>query len=159
MMKDHNKSRLRTLGGAAAVAILAAASATLGSPGLAHPHPEGEAKNQRTERVIIMDHRAEGGEHRDGERTHVMRMRRGPNGEVSAPDCEGGEATNVDEGSGNERTRIFLCNRGATGSATERAERLQRVRDRLANDTELSAEARARVTAALDRQIAQLRAQ
>jgi hypothetical protein len=158
MMKDHNKSRLRTLGGAAAVAILAAASATLGSPGLAHPHPEGEAKNERTERVIIMDHRSDAAEHRsDGDRTHVMRMRRGPNGEVVAPDCEGGEATNVDEGSGNERTRIFLCNRGSGGNPAERAERLQRVRDRLAGDTELSAEARARVTAALDRQIAQLR--
>lgn len=157
MMKDHNRSRLRMFGGGAAVAILAAASATLGSPGLAHPHPEGDAGNRRTERVIIMDHRADGAEHRDGDRTHVMRMRRGADGDVSVPDCEGGEATNVDEGSGNERTRIFLCNRGAGGNPAERAERLQRVRDRLANDTELSAEARARVTAALDRQIAQLR--
>ncbi len=160
MMKDHNKSRLRMFGGAAAVAILAAASATLGSPSLAHPHPEGDGK-QRSERIMIMTHKADGehAAHRaHGDGTHVMRIRRGENGEVVMPDCEGGQPTNIEEGSGNERTRIMLCSRGDATPA-QRAERLQRARDRLANDTELSAEARARVTAALDRQIAQLRGQ
>lgn len=158
MMKDHNKSRLRLFGGGAAVAVLAAASATLGSPGLAHPHPEGEGE-RRSERVIIMNHKAEGGEHRaHGDRTHMMRIRRGADGELVAPDCDGGEATNVEEGSGNERTRVVLCSRGNANSA-ERAERLQRARDRLAGDTELSAETRARITASLDREIARLRGQ
>jgi len=156
MMKDHNKSRLRLFGGAATVAVLAAASATLGSPGLAHPHPEGEGE-RRSERIIIMNHKAEGGEHRaHGDRTHSMRIRRGADGELAAPDCDGGQATNVEDGSGNERTRIVLCSRGDATPA-ERAERLQRARDRLAGDTELSAESRARITSSLDREIARLR--
>jgi hypothetical protein len=159
MMKDHNQSRLRLFGGGAAVAILAAASATLGSPSFAHPHPETEAGERRTERVVIMEHKAAGGEHREhGDRTHMMRIRRGADGEVVIPDCEGGQATNVEEGSGNERTRIVLCSRGNANPA-ERAERLQRARDRLAGDNELSAETRTRITAQLDREIARLRGQ
>jgi len=158
MMKDHNKSRLRMFGGAAAVAVLAAASATLGSPSLAHPHPDNESGERRTERVVIMEHKADGEHRAHGDRTHMMRIRRGADGEVVIPDCEGGQATNVEEGSGNERTRIVLCSRGNANPA-ERAERLQRARDRLAGDTELSAETRTRITAQLDREIARLRGQ
>lgn len=158
MMKNHDRSRLRMFGGAAAVAVLAAASATLGSPGLAHPHAEGDGE-RRSERIIIMNHKAEGGEHRaHGDRSHRMRIRRGADGHLVAPDCDGGQATNVEDGSGNERTRIVLCSRG-NASPAERAERLQRARERLAGETELSAETRARITAQLDREIARLRGQ
>lgn len=159
MMKTHDRSRLRLLGGAAAVTLLAAASAMVGSPGLAHPHPETEGGERRTERVVIMEHKADGADHGEhGDRTHRMRIRRGEGGHIVMPDCEGGEATNVEDGSGNQRTRIMLCNRG-NATPAERAERLQRARDRLAGDTELSAETRARITAQLDREIARLRGQ
>ena len=157
MMKKHDRSRLRMFGGAAAVALLTAAGATLGSAGIAHPHPDPEGGERRTERVVIMEHKAEGGEHRaHGDGMHRVRIRRGENGELVVPDCEGGEATNVEDGSGDRRTRIMLCSRG-NASPAERAERLQHARDRLAGDTELSAEARARITAQLDREIARLR--
>ena len=172
MLKNHRSSRLRMIGGAAAVTLLAGASALLGSPGFAHPHPEADGERQesrerttRTERVVIMNHKAErrDADHArgpDGDRTvHRMRIRRGGGRHaVVVPDCEGGQATNIEEGAENERTRVVLCSRG-DASPAQRAERLQRARDRLAGDTELSAEARARVTAALDREIARLRGQ
>ncbi len=158
MMKDHKVSRVRMLGGAAAVALLAGVSMTFGAPGLAHPHPEGDSKSgdrvERTERVIIMNHKAGDGEHA----RHRVRVPHGANGEVVIPDCEGGQRTDVDENEDGERVRVVLCSRGEANPA-QRAERLQRARDRLAADTELSEAQRARVTAALDRQIAQLRGQ
>ena len=55
---------------------------------------------------MIMTHKGGDGEHADA--THVTRIRRGANGEVVIPDCEGGQPTNIEEGSGNERTRIML---------------------------------------------------
>jgi hypothetical protein len=177
------------LAGAAATFALAGLSLALGSPGFAQPDAQKQEKAQpRTEhrevrtiirtihdgdgeaaahrehsahgegpgdhqRVIVMNHRGGAGQH-DG---HTVRVH-GPNGEVVIPDCDGGQATNVDETTGGERTRVILCTRGEATPA-QRAERLQRARDRLANDSELSAEQRTRVTAALDRQIAQLRGQ
>ena len=130
--------------------------------------PEG---GDRERRVIIMEHgdgdRAQGhAAHGDG-RVHTFRFERG-NGErgaagahgdhVALADCAGGQATEVNEGDASDRTRVVLCSRG-NATPAERAERLQRARDRLAGDSELSAEAKARVTAALDREIARLRGQ
>jgi len=189
MMKNHKSSRARMLAGAAAILILGGMSLAIGSPGFAQAeaqkqenaeprterrevrtiirtmhHGEGEAAAHREhrahgeghgdhQRVIVMNHRGGAGQH-DGHNVRVL----GPDGAVVVPDCEGGQATNVDETTGGERTRIVLCSRG-NATPAERAERLQRARDRLANDSELSAEQKARVTAALDRQIAQLRGQ
>jgi beta-lactamase regulating signal transducer with metallopeptidase domain len=213
MMKTHKASRLRLLGGAAAVASLAAISLALGAPSLAAEQAtppaatpkQGEAappSERREERVIIhrIEHDAHGEHahgtaaaaapegdrrerrivimsHGDGERAegraahgdphvHSFTLHRGDgphavgsHGEhIAMADCAGGQATEVDEGEANDRTRVVLCSRG-NATPAERAERLQRARDRLAGDSELSAEAKARVTAALDREIARLRAQ
>jgi len=160
MMKNHSSSKARLIGGGLTVAALAAVGVTFGSPGLAHPHPEGE-REQRTERIIIMNHKADGAAgaagHRE-HREHRTEIRRGANGEVQLPDCAGGERTDVNEGTDGQRTRIVLCSQGNVPAA-ERAQRLQSTRDRLANDSGLSAEQRQRVTAALDREIARLRGQ
>jgi beta-lactamase regulating signal transducer with metallopeptidase domain len=143
--------------------------------------PGGE---RREERVIVRTIRHDGageGEHRrhggaaghpgpgggepvvvmtrpHGEAGHAERRVRvlGPNGEMITPECTDGQAANVDETSGGERTRVVLCTRG-NGTPAERAERLQRARDRLASDSELSQAQRDRVTAALDREIARIR--
>jgi bla regulator protein BlaR1 len=173
MMNQHRSSRLRLIGGSAAIALLGGVGLTLGGPGFAHPHPETEAAGPaRNERVIIRtERRGPEGAARDGERRHerVMVMSRdgaggpgehrvrvmGEDGEIHIPDCQGGQASNVDETTDGQRTRIVLCTRGESTPA--QVERLQRVRDRLAADTELSEAQRARVAAALDRQIAQLR--
>lgn len=160
MLKTHRKSLLRSLGGIAAVTVLVAAGATLGSAGIAHPHPE-TGKQEHRERIIIMDRHEDGqahgqaGQHRE-HREHSMVIRRGPNGEVVEPNCGDGERTNVEEGSEGQRTRIILCSRGNVSPA-QRADNLQRARDRLAQDNEISAETRARITAQLDREIARLR--
>ena len=153
MMKHHRRSRLRLLGGGAAITLLAGLTAAVGTPGIAHPHAEGEGKQHR-ERVMIMSHKGEGSEHA----SHRMRLHHGDGEEMGLHDCPEGEATRVDEGEGDERTRIVLCTRGATTPA-ERVERLRQARERLAQDDHLSAGHRERVTAALDREIARLQAQ
>ncbi len=221
MMKQHKVSRLRLLGGAAAVTMLGLAGLALGSPSFAAQDSAPEAKQEsgeprderREERVIIHTHRAGEGEHRDhaehrrrqrssgsaahsehrdhdrhvvirthrrdgqggagahqSHRDHGVRMfnlHRGPGhgghgghaGHLAMADCGDGERSEVSEGEGNEQTRVILCTRGDQATPAQRAERLQRVRDRLAQEGELSAEHRARVGAALDREIARLRAQ
>lgn len=156
MMSKHKAGKARLIGGGLTVAALAAVGATFGSPGLAHPHADD--KEQRRERIIIMNHKADGAPGAAAHREHRTEIRRGANGEVEIPDCAGGERTDVNEGTDSERTRIVLCSRGNVPAA-ERAQRLQSTRDRLAADNTLSAEARQRVTAALDREIARLRGQ
>lgn len=124
---------------------------------------------ERRERVIIMDHRGEGhgeghgagneGAHGDAADHHMMMMHRGEGGHVAIADCgRGTTELNANEGDDHQRTRIVLCSRGEATPA-QRVEHLQRARDRLAQNTELSAEQRARITATLDQHIARLRAQ
>jgi bla regulator protein BlaR1 len=208
MMKTHKASRLRLLGGAAAVGSLAAISLALGAPGLAAEqtaqaapkqgeaapaaerreervivhriehgdHGQGAASgahaegDHRERRIVIMTDDAHGGAshaaHGDHPQVHTFTLHRGEGGDsagahaehMAMADCAGGQATEVNEGDANDRTRVVLCSRG-NATPAERAERLQRARDRLAGDSELSAEAKARVTAALDREIARLRGQ
>lgn len=148
------------------------------------PDPElrqhrGHRAHGEHERVIIMSHRGDGhgaGEHaahgghaahadHGDHRVRTFTLHRGDGGHGAAAhhddlsDCAEGQRSEVSEGEGNERTRVILCGRGGNATPAERAERLQGIRDRLAGDSELSAEQKARVTAALDREIARLRGQ
>lgn len=158
MIKNHKNSSLRMFGGGAAVAMLTGVALTFGGTGLAHPHPESEGKDTRIERVVVMKH---DGDHKAGDRTehrdHVIRMRRGTNGAIELPEnCnEGDRIADVNEGSGDRRTRILLCSRGEADGAT-RLERLRRVRERMASNEHLG-EHRDEVLAAIDREIARLR--
>lgn len=156
MMKTHGSTRLRSLGGASALVLLAAAGLSVAAPGAAHPHPEGDGQSQ--ERIVIMEHKAgEGGEHAG--RDHVMRIRRGPNGTTVLPDlCRDGdgEIANVDERTEGQRTRVIMCSHGQADAAT-RLERLQRARERIASNAELTGEHRDRVLEAIDRAIAYTR--
>ena len=155
MMKEHRSTRLRTFGGAAAILILAGAGLSLAAPGAAHPHPEGEGKEQR--RIMVIERHGEGkaGEHPRRERIDI---RRGENGEIVLPEgCREGEpAANVDEQTGQHRTRIMICGSG-DGAPAARLDRLQRARERLASDDDIPAEHRTRVLAAIDREIERLR--
>jgi beta-lactamase regulating signal transducer with metallopeptidase domain len=157
MMKDHRTSRLRSLGGAAALVVLAGAAISVAGPSAAHPHPEGEGKQQQ--RIIIMEHK-DGAAPREGRGPHNFRIQRGPNGELTLPErCQNGqELANVDESTGDQRTRIVLCD-AAGGDPAARLQRLQQARERIAANDELSGEHRDRVLGALDRAIAQLRSQ
>ncbi|HEV2818161.1 MAG TPA: M56 family metallopeptidase [Allosphingosinicella sp.] len=127
-------------------------------PGAAE-HRDHAEHREHSRRVIVMSHRGDGhGDHADHLRRFELHRDGGHGAEIVIPDCQGGQADEVNEGGDHDRTRIVLCSRGAATPA-QRAERLARVRDRLANDDELSAEQKARVTAALDREIARLRGQ
>jgi beta-lactamase regulating signal transducer with metallopeptidase domain len=160
-----------------------------GGEGEHRAHGEGAAhgnQGNRERRVVIMTHPGHGdGEHAapevhtftmhrgEGEQpgghgnreVHRFVMRHGTGGpgamteHMAMADCGEGQRSEVNEGEGNERTRVILCSRGGNATPAQRAERLQSMRDRLANDSELTAEQRTRVSAAIDREIARLRAQ
>lgn len=169
MMTSHRRSRLRTLGGSAALSLLAGAAFTAGAPGLAQDEGARDDDGRRERRVIIRTDRggdrSDAGDRRDRrERVIVMTDRRdgeprdhrrvriiGPDGEGH---CDNGDATRIEEGSERDRTRIVLC---TSGDARGREEALVQARDRLAADDDLGAETRSRITAALDREIARLR--
>ena len=114
-------------------------------------HHGDAAPTEHRERVIIMNHGA-AGDHAHGE---ASAMHHGAT-EVVIPDCAGAQRDEINEGTDNNRTRIVLCNRGEATPA-QRVERLQHARDRIAADTELSAEQKARILAMLDQHIAAVR--
>jgi len=115
----------------------------------------GEGNEVRSERVIVRTHRRDhAGGADDADRPVAMRRER----DLELLGCDDGQRDEVSEGTEGDRTRIVLCSRG-NATPAERADRLQHVRDRLARDIELDAGQRARVTAAIDREIARLRGQ
>ena len=70
-------------------------------------------------------------------------------------DCEGGgNRSEVNEGTPNNRTRVIVCTRtgAGEGNPAQHAEALQRARSRLAEDNDIPAEQRQRVLAAVDRE-------
>ncbi len=167
MLTHHRKDRRRLIGGTALTASLIAATMLLGAPGYAnHPHPE--EKEQRRERIIIMEPRggddAQSGESRRRERREFSIIRgrdghvtmRGVDGDIAARihRCnEENAAVDVDEREDGERTRIVLCTEG--GPSGERtAEALRRARERIAGDDEMSAETKQRILAQSDAAIA-----
>ena len=166
MLKHHRKDRTRAWAGAAVTTALMAASMAFGAPGLAQD--KGEQKQEQ--RIIIMEHRdgapaAEGAERRERREFSVRRDRDGnvtrhvldPEVEARIERCrQGDNLLNVNEGEGNQRTRILLCAQGE-GSAGNRVEALQRARERIASEDHLSAEAKQRVLAQIDQAIARAR--
>lgn len=156
MMNSHRVSRPRLLGGTAAIVLLAGVTASLGSPVVAHPHPDDQAQVKHHERIMIMVPKGSG-----GEGSARLFNRRIEDGEETLPENCPGDANplaNVDEREGDQRTRILLCTRGDS-TAAERAEALERARRHLAEDEHLSTEQRQRITARIDEEIARLRAQ
>jgi beta-lactamase regulating signal transducer with metallopeptidase domain len=122
-------------------------------------HGAAGASDEHRERIIVMTDRA-GGDHPGHGDHHAMEMHHDGNvHEVVIPDCAGGQSDEVNEGTDHDRTRIVLCSRGREATPAARADQLVHVRERIANDEDLSAEQKVRVTAALDRQIARLRGQ
>lgn len=121
-------------------------------------HGASGGPSERRERVIIMNHDGPGNHAAGG--AHAMTMHRDGNGHaIVIPDCPGGQSDEVNEGTDHNRTRIVLCSRGRSATPAARADQLAHVRERIAADSELSAEQKARVTEAIDRQIARLRGQ
>ena len=157
--------------------IAAAASVAMTGAALAHPHESGEGE-RKIEKVIILDSkeggkpmhirvpRAEGGEKvhkvvilqsKDGKpadgKVREFRMLRG-DGELT---CPNGEATKVDETTGGDRTKVFIC-ADDTLSSAERAKKLEETLGRIRSGEHISDEHKAKVEAALEDAIAKLRA-
>lgn len=167
MLPSHRRAPRRLLAGSALAISLAATSLIIGAP--VHAQDRAEQEQEQT-RVIIMDHRdgAAPSASERGERREI-RIRRNGDGTVTTegldPElqrridgCRDGnnELANINEGNDSQRTRVVVCTRGGSG-ATSNVEALQRARERLANNSDLSAEAKQRVLAELDRAIARAR--
>ena len=156
MLNDHRPSRLRTLGGSVAIAAFGGLAVLLGSPGIAHPHPDGDEGSRRQQRIIIMDRQSETAGGEGG--AHVRQFALDPDGEVPRECDQGSQVADVDENDGGRRTRILLCSREG-GDPAQRVQALQRARERLAQNEHLADGHRQRVLEALDREIARAGAQ
>lgn len=167
MLPSHRRAPRRLLAGSALAITLAATSLMVGAP--VHAQDKAEPKQERT-RVIIMD-RHDGATPSTTERTErrEFRIRRDRDGTVTSegldPElqrridgCRDGnnQLANIDEGNDSQRTRVVVCTEGGS-SGTTNVEALQRARERMANNDELSAETKQRVLAELDRAIARAR--
>ena len=177
MLPSHRRAPRRLLAGSALAVTLAATSLLAGAPVHAQQSQERSAEpKQEQTRIIIMDRR-DGAAPATGERTErterterrEIRIRRNEDGTVTTqgldPELQrqidgcregGNQLANINEGNDSQRTRVVVCTRG-DGNATTNVEALQRARERMANNDDLSAETKQRVLAELDRAIARAR--
>lgn len=115
-------------------------------------------REERRERVIIMERRDSGEGRAEGETRHreIIRRDLSPEAAARVEACRSeNRAVNVEEDTDNRRTRIMICADGASGENQVAA--LQRARERIASENDLSAETKARVLAQLDQAIARAR--
>lgn len=167
MLPSHRRAPRRLLAGSALAITLAATSLIVGAP--VHAQDKAEQKQEQT-RVIIMDRR-DGAAPATTERTErrEFRIRRDRDGTVTSegldPElqrridgCRDGnnQLANINEGNDSQRTRVVVCTQDGS-SGTANVEALQRARERMANNDDLSAETKQRVLAELDRAIARAR--
>jgi len=147
MMKQHRTTKLRSFGGAAALVTLLVGGLGLSS---AVAGTASEEASPVVEKVIIIKKRGDG--KGDGDPVKVMRL----NGIEEA--CAG-EKTEVNAGGDGDarRTRLIFCGDPSLTPA-QRAEKLEQVRSRLAQNDALGEEHRAKVEAALAAEISRLRA-
>ena len=161
MLNHHRKDRRRLLAGSAVTATLIAASMTFGAAG--HAQDKGQDKHETRERTIIIErhssdhaeHGAQGG-HAEGHRDGAVRRHLSPETAERIENCRSGnQVLNVNEGEGNQRTRMMICVQG--GGSGSQVEALQSARERIAGQNELSAETRQRILAQIDAAIARAR--
>ncbi|HEY0414080.1 MAG TPA: hypothetical protein VGD66_13165 [Allosphingosinicella sp.] len=130
----------------------AAGALLLAAPVLAHEQHAGDG-GKTVERVIILSGPGHHGDSAVERRVRVVELG-GPEG----ASCGGGTPTEVNSASpdGREKTRIVICGHDGV-SAAERADKLEKALTRIQQNDELSAEHKARVTAALQEAIERLR--
>lgn len=166
MLPSHRRAPRRLLAGSAIAVSLAAASLLAGAP--VHAQEKAQPKQERHS-IIIME-RGEGEPPAAGAtERRELRIRRNSDGTTTTEGLDpetasritgcldGNQALNVNEEASGQRTRVVVCTRGEGGGANA-VEALQRTRERIAADSEMSAESKQRVLAEIDRAIARARA-
>jgi hypothetical protein len=133
-----------------------AAMILLGSVGLVTSASAQDAKVEEKQRIVIMETK-EGGA---PEGLREFRILRDGKGELRLPGtCEHDKpAVNIDEKVGDQRTRVFICSKDG-GTPAEQVARLEKARDRIVQQGDLSVEARERIRVKLDEAIARARAE
>jgi beta-lactamase regulating signal transducer with metallopeptidase domain len=162
MLNQHKYDRRRVWAGGAITAALVATSLTFGTAS----HAQDKAGVKERQRVIILESK-DGAAPPAGERRQ-FRINRGADGktriegldaEISTrlERCESEQGVlNIDTGEGKERSRILVCTKDGSNPAN-RAQVLQGVRERIANQSDLSAETKQRILAEIDRAIGSAR--
>jgi hypothetical protein len=134
---------------AALAAVVVAGGLALAAPGFAGGEP-------KMKKVIVITDREGGSGGEATSRIRTMHL----DGEHGTSECSG-ERSGISEetgtGDARQKTRIMICGDGSL-TAAQRAAKLAEVRARIAGEADLSAEHKAKVTAALDAEIARLRA-
>ena len=144
MTSDQGRA-LRHLGFGAAAAFLAA-GLVAGAPAAARDEPADGHHQTRVERVIVLSDKG----HQGGEARRRVRVL-----DVDG-DRAGCDKTEVNDSDGRQKTRIVICG-DERSSAADRAARLEQALARIQQNDDLSAEHKARVTAALQDAIERLR--
>jgi bla regulator protein blaR1 len=153
MMKNHRVSRLRSLGGSAAIATLFAAGLGLSAPLAA----QDQAKERVTERKIIVREVGKDGGIQIGDREFTERLSRCPEAQRLMSDVTSGE------GKEKQHTRVVICSKDGTAPTPAMRERLlaalERARSDIGSSEGLSPEGRTKALEALRREIEKVRSQ
>jgi hypothetical protein len=136
------------------VLLYAAAALTVALAAAPAAADETPAAGRKTEKIVIIER---AGPQADGQPREVHRFRIEGDGDALAARCAG-QKDEVDASSddGKQRAHIILCGNTQL-SAAERVEKLEHVLSRLEARDDLSAEQKAKVTAALREAIERVR--
>lgn len=146
-MNNVDRHAPRLLGFAAAAALVAG-GLVLAAPAAAHPeHADGQDKT--VTRVVVISH-SKGQAQSEGEGRRRVRIL---DTSGDGPGCDRTEAGDPD---GREKTKVIICGDPEV-SAADRAARLEKALGRIQQNDQLSADHKARVTAALQEAIERLR--
>jgi beta-lactamase regulating signal transducer with metallopeptidase domain len=157
MLTHHRKDRRRLIAGSGLTVLLIVTSMAFGGPGQAQD--KSQTKEEHRERMVIIEDHHEGGAGGQANDHEVIRRNLSPDVAARVENCSGNDQLiNVNEGEGNQRTRIMICAHGSgAASAASRAEALQHARERIASSEHMSAETKQRVLAQFDAAIARAR--
>jgi bla regulator protein blaR1 len=153
MMKNHRVSRLRSLGGSAAIATLFAAGLGLSAPVAAQDEPGERVK----ERKVIIHEVGKGGSGPIREGELAERLKDCPEAQRLMSDVTSGE------GPEKQRTRVVLCSKDGKAATPEMRERLvaalEKARSEVGSAGRLSPQGRTQALEALQREIERIRSQ
>jgi len=158
MMNHHCSSGLRSFGGAAALAILAAAGLGASAPGFAQERDKSKVEKRDIHTMIIKQSDGKPGRDFkiDGKSLAELRAKCAPDNKQEADVSSGTDREKF-------RTRVIICSDDRKVDTAENraklAKALEEVRARVGSNDQLSEKGRAEAAEALKREIARLRAE
>ena len=155
MLKDHRKSRSRSLGGAAMFVLLFSGGMALSSVGSAQDagKPAEDGEKHEVHRRIVVKETVEGAAPGEVKRFELRRGERG--GPRLLAECEGSDKFEADLSDGKDKMKLVICNRGGDGDMVSH---LEKALARINADPDVPADHRAKIADALQTEIARRKA-